>query len=112
MYLLLRKRSPNKSFEGSWRFQALCGHCRCHSRTSSLEQNVLALRYAYCKIGEKYEVQERFLDFLDNQGRHSKTGEVIASVILDTLKKLCIPFQNCLAQGYDNASNMTGVIKV
>ena len=79
--------------------------------TSSLEQNVFVLRYVYCNIEGQYEVQERFLDFVDNQGRHSKTGEVIASMILDTLKKHGIPFQNCRGQSYDNASNMTGVYK-
>ena len=79
--------------------------------TSSLEQNVFVLRYVYCNIEGQYEVQERFLDFVDNQGRHSKTGEVIASMILDTLKKHTIPFQNCHGQGYVNASNMTGVYK-
>ena len=79
--------------------------------TSSLEQNVFVLRYVYCNIEGQYEVQERFLDFVDNQRRHSKTGEVIASMILDTLKKQDIPFQNCRGQGYDNASNMTGVYK-
>ena len=36
--------------------------------TSSLEQNVFVLRYAYCNIEGQYEVQERFLDFVDNQG--------------------------------------------
>lgn len=78
--------------------------------TSSLQQNVFVLRYVYCNIEGQYEMQERFLDFVHNQGRHSKT-EVIASMILDTLKKHCIPFQNCRGQGYDNASNMTGVYK-
>ena len=79
--------------------------------TSSLEQNVFVLCHVYCNIEGQYEVQERLLDFVDNQGRHSKTGEVIASMILDTLKKHGIPFQNCRGQGYDNASNMTGVYK-
>ena len=78
--------------------------------TSSLEQNVFVLRYVYCNIEGQYVVQERFLDFVDNQGRHSKTGEVIASMILDTLNH-GIPFQNCRGQSYDNASNMTGVYK-
>ena len=35
--------------------------------TSSLEQNVFVLRYVYCNIEGQYEVQERFLDFVDNQ---------------------------------------------
>ena len=76
--------------------------------TSSLQQNVFVLRYVYCNIEGQYEMQERFLDFVHNQGRHSKT-EVIASMILNTLKNHCIPFQNCRGQGYNNASNMTGV---
>ena len=79
--------------------------------TSSLEQNVFVLCYVYCNIEGQYEVQERFLYFVDNQGRHSKTGEVIAFMILDTLKKHGISFQNGRGQGYDNASNMTGVYK-
>ena len=32
-------------------------------------------------------------------------------MILDTLKKHGIPFQKCRGQGYDNASNMTGLYK-
>lgn len=59
----------------------------------------------------QHEVQERFLDFVYNQRRHSKTGAVIASMILDTLKKHGILFANCRGQGHDNASNMTGVFK-
>jgi hypothetical protein len=54
--------------------------------TGSLEQNVFVLRYVYCNMEGQHEVQERFLDFVYNQRRHSKTGAVIASMILDTLK--------------------------
>lgn len=34
--------------------------------TGSLEQNVFVLRYVHCNTEEHYEVQERFLDFVDN----------------------------------------------
>lgn len=70
---------------------------------------VFVLRYVYCNMEGQHEVQERFLDFVYNQRRHSKTGAVIASTIMDTLKKHGILFANCRGQGYDNANNMTGV---
>ena len=70
---------------------------------------VFVLRYVYCNMEGQHEVQERFLDFVYNQRRHSKTGAVIASTIMDTLKKHGILFANCRGQGYDSVSNMTGV---
>ena len=61
--------------------------------------------YMHCKDKVTYEVQERFLEFVDcNQ----KTGESIAELINETLRKNGIPLADCRGQGYDNGSNMSG----
>ena len=78
--------------------------------TARLEQNVFVLRYINrsTEPGGEYEVQERFLEFVE---KHSKTGEALASMIMNTLERHGIPLQNCRGQGYDNASNMSGCYK-
>ena len=55
-----------------------------------------------------YEVQERFLEFVDC---NHKTGEAIAELINETLRKNGIPLADCRGQGYDNGSSMSGVYK-
>ena len=78
--------------------------------TARLEQNVFVLRYINrsTEPGGEYEVQERFLEFVE---KYSKTGEALASMIMNTLERHGIPLQNCRGQGYDNASNMSGCYK-
>ena len=73
--------------------------------SSHVEQTSFILRYVHCKDKVTYEVQERFLEFVDcNQ----KTGESIAELINETLRKNGIPLADCRGQGYDNGSNMSG----
>ena len=75
--------------------------------SSHVEQTTFLLRYINLKDG-RYEVQERFLMFVDCS---SKKGEEIAELIMDTLEKHAIPLSDCRAQGYDNAANMAGKYK-
>ncbi|XP_004208737.2 uncharacterized protein LOC101239823 [Hydra vulgaris] len=75
--------------------------------TAHTEQNVFILRYVLQdKLTGKYEVKERFLEFVDC---NKKTSEDIANII--TLQKHKIPLMCCRGQGYDNGSNMKGLVK-
>ena len=58
--------------------------------TARLEQNVFVLRYIHrnTQPGGEYEVQERFLEFVEED---SKTGEALASMILNTLERQQYP---------------------
>ncbi|XP_004212232.1 zinc finger MYM-type protein 1-like [Hydra vulgaris] len=77
--------------------------------TAHIEQNVFILRYVLQdKLTGKYEVKERFLEFVDC---NKKTGEDIANIITSTLQKHKIPLMCCRGQGYDNGSNMKGSVK-
>ncbi|XP_012558467.1 zinc finger MYM-type protein 1-like [Hydra vulgaris] len=77
--------------------------------TAHIEQNVFILRYVLQdKLTGKYEVKERFLEFVDC---YKKTGEDIANIITSTLQKHKIPLMCCRGQGYDNGSNMKGSVK-
>ncbi|XP_047141270.1 zinc finger MYM-type protein 1-like [Hydra vulgaris] len=77
--------------------------------TDHIEQNVFILRYVLQnKLTGKYEVKERFLEFVDC---NKKTGEDIANIITSTLQKHKIPLMCCRGQGYDNGSNMKCSVK-
>ena len=76
--------------------------------SSHVEQTSFILRYVHCKDKVTYEVQERFLEFVDC---NPKTGESIAELINETLRKNGIPLADCRGQGYDNGSNMSGSYK-
>ena len=79
--------------------------------SSHVEQASFILRYVHCKDKVTYEVQERFLEFVDcNQ----KTGKSIAELINETLRKngIHVPLADCRGQGYDNGSNMSGSYRV
>ena len=53
--------------------------------SSHVEQTSFILRYVHCKDKVTYEVQERFLEFVDcNQ----KTGESMAEFINETLRRM------------------------
>ena len=75
--------------------------------SSHVEQTTFLLRYLNLESG-RYEIQERFLMFVDCS---SKKGEQIAQLIMDTLEEHAIPLSDCRAQGYDNAANMAGKYK-
>ncbi|KAK5645202.1 hypothetical protein RI129_006502 [Pyrocoelia pectoralis] len=75
--------------------------------SAHIEQTVFILRYVYQNVeSKKYEVQERFLEFVDC---NNKTGEAIADLIRKTLQKRAISLGDCRGQGYDNGSNMCGI---
>ncbi|XP_004212075.2 zinc finger MYM-type protein 1-like [Hydra vulgaris] len=77
--------------------------------TAHIEQNAFILRYVLQdKLTGKYEVKERFLEFVDC---NKKTGEDIANIIISTLQKHKISLMCCRGQGYDNGSNMKGSVK-
>lgn len=77
--------------------------------SAHVEQTVFILRYLHLNADlDTYELHERFLAFVDC---NKKTGEDIAKLIIDTLKKHSIPLTNCRGQGYDNGSNMSGSYK-
>lgn len=79
--------------------------------SSHREQTVFILRYlTLCSTDQssEYEVQERFLAFVDC---NKKTGEAIAELIRSTLAEHHILLSDCRGQGYDNGSNMSGQYK-
>ena len=53
---------------------------------------MFVLRYIHrnTQPGGEYEVQERFLEFVEED---SETGETLASMILNTLERHSIPFK-------------------
>jgi Domain of unknown function (DUF4371) len=77
---------------------------------SHTEQTTVIIRYVGATVHGRnvavYEVQERFLTFLDFA---QKKGEDIAKVALSKLAEWNIPFSDCRGQGYDNGSNMSGI---
>ena len=72
--------------------------------SSHIEQTTFLLRYVNLK-DSRYEVQERFLMFVDCS---NKCREEIAQLIMDTLEEHTIPLSDCRVQAYDNAANMAG----
>ncbi|XP_045466791.1 zinc finger MYM-type protein 1-like [Harmonia axyridis] len=72
------------------------------------EQTTFILRYVWLNEDGKYQVFERFLEFINC---NKKTGEDIANMILENLKKRNISIEDCRGQGYDNGSNMSGQYK-
>lgn len=81
--------------------------------SSHSEQTAILLRYLYSPADDEngqtlYEVKERLLAFADCS---QKTGEAIAELIVNSLKKYQIPLNDCRGQGYDNGSNMKGAYK-
>jgi len=74
--------------------------------SAHVEQTTFILRYLHFDAKEKIHViKERFLAFVDC---NKKTGEAIANLIRETLKKYNILLTDCRGQGYDNGSNMKG----
>jgi hypothetical protein len=65
----------------------------------------VVVRFVQIKDGEELRIQEHFLDFLPVE---QTSGEELAKVILQELRKCNIPLENMRGQAYDNASNMKG----
>lgn len=77
--------------------------------SAHVEQTTFILRYIHFDTNQQiYKIEERFLLFVDC---NNKTGEAIADLIRETLKKFNIPLAECRGQGYDNGSNMKGQYK-
>ncbi|KAL6484523.1 hypothetical protein MHYP_G00065680 [Metynnis hypsauchen] len=51
------------------------------------------------------DIKEYFLGYIDVE---QTTGLNLSNVVLDKLKELGIPFENCRGQAYDNGGNMKG----
>ncbi|CAF1444319.1 unnamed protein product [Rotaria sordida] len=72
---------------------------------STAEQLSLSLRYYDQKTND---IREDFLTFIETV---SCTGETIANIVLDYLTTHNLPFDNCVGQAYDGASNMAGIYR-
>ncbi|XP_043931498.1 zinc finger MYM-type protein 1-like [Protopterus annectens] len=75
----------------------------CTPDCSHQEQMSLTVRIAECN--ESVEVKEYFLSFLQVT---ETTGGFLTDIVLNELKSLGVPLENCRGQGYDNGSNMKG----
>ncbi|XP_003739716.1 zinc finger MYM-type protein 1-like [Galendromus occidentalis] len=76
---------------------------------SHVEQTTFILRFMRLQSDKRaHQVEERFLASVDC---HGKTGEVIATLICDTLAEHGIPLIECRGQAYDNGRNMSGECK-
>ena len=73
--------------------------------TSNKEQLSIVLRY----VDSENKVQEHFMDFIEC--RNGITGEALAQTILQCMKDLGLDAANIRGQGYDGASNMSGLVK-
>ena len=78
---------------------------------SHKEQTTFILRYVSAShrmtdTDHVYDIQERFMTFMNFS---QKKGEDIAEMALKQLNDWKIPFSDCRGQGYDNASNMSGI---
>ncbi|XP_066436824.1 zinc finger MYM-type protein 1-like [Eleutherodactylus coqui] len=71
------------------------------------EQNVLLLRYVCQDADSKFEISERFVQFLNFS---SKTSEAITNEIISTLDSFNIPLDDCRSQRYDSGANMRGQV--
>ncbi|XP_070409722.1 zinc finger MYM-type protein 1-like [Nothobranchius furzeri] len=75
----------------------------CTPDNSNTEQLSVVIRFV--EVKETPLVKERFLGFFEAV---ESTGSHLASMTLDKLKELDIPFEDCRGQSYDNGSNMRG----
>ncbi|CAF4437051.1 unnamed protein product [Rotaria magnacalcarata] len=72
---------------------------------STVEQVSFSIRYYDNKTND---IREDFLAFIETV---SCTGESISNIILDYLRAYNLPFDNCIGQAYDGASNMAGIYR-
>lgn len=66
----------------------------------------ICVRYVDWNQDNKSIVREDFLSFVDVYGQDA---ENTAKVILEECKKLGLKMENCIGQGYDGASTMSGI---
>ncbi|XP_043916320.1 uncharacterized protein LOC122792826 [Protopterus annectens] len=65
----------------------------------------MSLTVRIAEYNESVEVMEYFLSFLQVT---ETTGGFLTDIVLNELKRLGVPLENCRGQGYDNGSNMKG----
>jgi len=80
----------------------------CTPDISHKEQMVQIIRYIKLTDDGQYKIEERFIDFIESK---SKTGEALASQIINKIQTDGLNIENCRAQCYDNGSNMAGKYK-
>ncbi|XP_046851774.1 52 kDa repressor of the inhibitor of the protein kinase-like [Xenia sp. Carnegie-2017] len=73
--------------------------------SSHREQMALILRF----IDKNMDIREEFIAFL--QCKWGLSGENLAKLILDKLKDLGLPIEDCHGQGYDGAGAVAGCVK-
>ncbi|XP_046860984.1 uncharacterized protein LOC124454224 [Xenia sp. Carnegie-2017] len=73
--------------------------------SSHREQMALILRF----IDKNMDIREEFIAFL--QCKWGLSGENLAKLILDKLKDLGLPIEDCRGQGYDGAGAVAGCVK-
>lgn len=77
----------------------------CTPDVSHMEQMSLVVRFVTCQTGEKADIKEHFLGYVQVD---ETTGASLANVLVKQLEDLNIPLKNLRGQGYDNGSNMRG----
>ena len=75
----------------------------CTPDINHKEQMSLIVRIA--DLVPKPNIKEYFLGYMEVV---ETTGQNLSTVLLDKLKELNIPFDNCRGQAYDNGANMKG----
>ena len=75
----------------------------CTPDISHTEQLSLVIRVV--SLVEKPHIREHFMGFLEAE---ESTGQHLASMLLNRLEELGIPFEDCRGQSYDNGANMRG----
>ena len=73
--------------------------------TSNQEQLVICLRYVKQQENGVHVIKEEFLEF------HNLSGAGMASQILRFVKNHGLDIKDCLGQGYDGASSMSGTFE-
>ncbi|XP_060795468.1 zinc finger MYM-type protein 1-like [Neoarius graeffei] len=77
----------------------------CTPDISHIEQLSVVIRVVLMGTPQ---IMEHFLGFLEAE---ESTGQHLASMVLNRLEELGIPFQDCRGQSYDNGANMRGKSK-
>ena len=75
----------------------------CTPDFSHKEQMSVIVRIVHLQL--QPDIKEYFLGYIDVE---ETTGFSLSNVILEKLKELGIPFENCRGQAYDNGANMKG----
>lgn len=80
----------------------------CTPDLSKKEQMSQVIRYVYINSNGKVTIEESFIDFIES---HEKTGEGLATEILNKITDDKLDILDARGQGYDNGANMSGKYK-